>query len=134
MASHYLFWVSIFLATFIIKEDWRDKKVPLSFLMGFAALSLLHLWGNFSFLTLSLAILVGVVLLHLEKRELIGMADCLLIPCCLLWIASDKIPLFLIISGAVGILTAFYWRQSRCENTYPFTPAILIAWILSITL
>ena len=131
MTVHFLFYPVLFLSVFIIRADWRDKEIPLFWLIGFMFASAIYfLFENFSYLFLGVITILAIFLLWAESKNWIGMADCLLIPSCMMWLSLETIPLFFISCGFLGVMTAFYWRQKHQDKAYPFTPAILISWVI----
>jgi leader peptidase (prepilin peptidase)/N-methyltransferase len=121
--------IAILNGCVIIIYDWRYKAVPLYLLLSFGCLSVIYAvmiqldWQ-------AVAILASgsfVALLYLVYKKMLGLADCLLIPCCFAWIHIEEIPLFLVLCGVFGIVTSLFWRKYYKEKEYPFTPAILFS-------
>lgn len=131
MAVNLLFWSSFAVSLLVVMADWRDKEVSLLLLLAFFTFSCLYFWVNFSLIILIYIGIIVIGLIGAEKMNLIGMADCLLIPSCLLWLTPEKTPLFFFCCGFFGVLIALYWKRTRGEITYPFTPSILLSWFLT---
>jgi Flp pilus assembly protein protease CpaA len=121
--------IAILNGCFIIIYDWRYKAVPLYLLLLFGCLSVIYgvmMHDDWQ----TVAILAGgsfVALLYLVYKKMLGLADCLLIPCCFAWIDIEEIPLFLVLCGVFGIATSLFWCKYYTEKEYPFTPAILFS-------
>lgn len=113
----------------IIAYDVREKMVPLYLIILFAGLSFTAAYLTHADLQgLMLIIFVSFLgLSYLAFRKMIGLADCFLLPSCFFWIELDKIPMFLILCGFFGVVSAVFWRVKYQEITYPFTPAILFS-------
>ena len=121
--------IAILNGCLIICYDWRYKTIPLYLLILFGCLSaiygaIMHAdWQT----VLILASASFFLLLYMAYKNMLGLADCMLIPCCFAWIDVEKIPLFLILSGIFGVVTSLFWRKYYCEKEYPFAPAILFS-------
>ena len=113
----------------IILYDVREKMIPFYLILLFMALSFSRAClSSLNWQGLAIACLVGFsILFILSLKQMIGLADCLLLPSCFAWIRTDKICLFLILCGSLGILSAVFWRLKYGEERYPFTPAILFS-------
>lgn len=119
--------IAFILGGVMIAYDWRYKAIPIYLLLLFAALSLIY--GGMThpdWQTLGAVMGLSVALfLYLAKKNLIGLADVLLITCAFPWIPLADIPIFLILCGAFGAGTALFWRWYYNEKQFPFAPAIL---------
>ena len=87
---------------------WQD------FLLGFAACLLVALLLRYGFYLIT-------------KREGLGMGDVKFLPVAGLWIGQSSLPLYFIIAGLTGIITAIIWRVVYKKIEYPFGPALAIA-------
>lgn len=61
------------------------------------------------------------------KREAMGMGDIKFTAAAAIWLGIAGLPLYLIISGLLGILTHFVWRLFSKNPEFPFGPALAIA-------
>lgn len=115
--------------------DWRYKAIPLYLLLPFAGLSLIYggiMHANWQSLGIVMAV-TFILLLYFVNRKRLGLADAILIPCCLAWIEIDQIPLFLILCGTLGVITSVFWQWLYGEKEYPFGPAILFSFMGLVT-
>lgn len=119
--------LALILGGIMIVYDWRYKAIPIYLLLGFAALSVIY--GGMTHLDWqALGVVIGpsfALFGCLAKKNLIGLADAILIPCGFAWIPLATIPMFLILCGVLGAGTGLFWRWYYCEKQFPFAPAIL---------
>lgn len=97
-------------------------------------------WGLPAFLdsalaSLTLTFLVFMTALgagRLEKKEALGMGDVKLYAVCMLWFAPASSFLFLFLSSLFGIALALAYRAIMKETSFPFAPAIALAFFVTL--
>lgn len=63
----------------------------------------------------------------LKKQESLGLGDVKMLAASGLWLAPIDIPLFLILSGSIGLVIALFWHFLYKSPNFPLGPAIAIA-------
>lgn len=79
--------------------------------------------GLYGLLSWSLRLLVSFFL----RRESMGWGDVKFFAAAGAWIGMEALPLFLILSGGVGIFLGLLWRYVKKERIFPFGPALILA-------
>lgn len=128
----------IALTAFIIYYDFRDKKIP-NVLLAIMVGVVIYVLGNKGWpqenLSLMAIIALGMIFLKLSekgvRRTFLGDADKILFVCCMAWLNLPQLPLFLILCGIFGILTALIWRITYKDPLFPFAPAILFSLLVT---
>lgn len=93
---------------YIIGNPWTD------FVLGFIACLVVALTLRYGFY-------------FIKKREALGMGDVKFLPVAGLWIGLSALPVYFILAGLTGIVTAIFWRIIFKNPEYPFGPALAIA-------
>lgn len=121
--------MAIMNALAIIIYDIREKMIPLYLIILFAGLSLIRAYlSHPDWQGLIIAVVIGFgILFILSLKQMIGLADCFLLPSSFAWIRLDEICIFLILCGFFGLISAAFWRIRYKEARYPFAPAILFS-------
>lgn len=66
----------------------------------------------------------------LRKKEGLGLGDVKLFAVAGLWLGLDALPVFILMSGLIGIVSALIWRLLGRGEYFPFGPALAMAlWI-----
>lgn len=111
-------------------QDIRKGIIPNSLVLGTAILGILH-----SRLDHGLSVLIlggiGYSLYKLAPRfmgeEGFGFGDVKMMAACGFWLPLTDVPLFLILTGAGGVLTAFLWATLKKGPRFPLGPALALA-------
>ena len=111
-------------------KDIREGIIPDTGLLILSLLGLLYCGFSHS---LSVVILGGIsYALYkfyplLKGQEGLGFGDVKMMACSGLWLLPSDIPLFFIIGGSAGLLTAVVWRLLYKRTRFPLAPALAIA-------
>lgn len=114
----------------ICLKDFKEGIIPDALLGIIAILGILFFGINH---VLSIVILgcIGYGLYRIyplfKKREGLGFGDVKLMTVAGFWLEPSQIPLFLFISGGVGILIAFSWWLLEKGIRFPLGPALALA-------
>lgn len=73
-----------------------------------------------------LALLLRIIFLHLLKRESLGLGDVKLFAVAGLWLGPAGLPVFLIMSGLIGLITGLARRVLGGGREFPFGPAMAL--------
>jgi leader peptidase (prepilin peptidase)/N-methyltransferase len=70
------------------------------------------------------------------KREPMGLGDIKFFAAAGVWLglSPDAVAVFMIVSGATGILVALFWRKLSGEEEFPFGPSLIVAFVTTIFL
>lgn len=98
-----------FSGQFVAAADIVVPYIFGSVVFGFIALALRH----------SITFAVG--------REALGLGDVKFFLVVGLWLGLSSLPLFFIITGAVGVVMAVFWRMVVKKRQFPFGPALIAA-------
>lgn len=113
------------LGLWIAYEDHKTQTIPLVLLLMFGGLSFFQGVKQPDFLinsVVSIFFLGGLYLYeNLRKRNFMGNADKILLLCACAWIPFPQLPSLWILSGSLGIILSFLYK----EKSFPFAPAIL---------
>lgn len=80
----------------------------------------------FSLLSWGTGVIVGKIL----KKESLGFGDVKFFGLAGLWLGLEKLPFFMIFSGAVAIVFALFWRHIKKSEFFPFGPALILVFII----
>ncbi len=83
---------------------------------------------TFTFLAFMTALVAG----KLERKEALGMGDVKLYAVCMLWFAPASSFLFLFLSSLFGLVLALAFRTIMKEMSFPFAPAIALAFFVTL--
>lgn len=89
-----------------------------------------YITGFIGGLVIALAVKYGFY--FVTKRDGLGFGDVKFLPVAGLWIGFSAFPVFLILSGLVGIITGIVWKVVFKNPEYPFGPALAVAMFLLI--
>lgn len=123
----------IFTSLYIIIADIRHQLIPLWALFAFALITFcnfIHQPFSILFVPLLLLSLILVISWGIESIKDIkatGSGDILLLTLTGFWISVDQIPLFLVITGFIGLISGVIWSYLFQQQRFPFAPSILIA-------
>lgn len=135
-----MFAVPFLVALFVI--DLRFMILPNHLVLILGVLGILHAgWIGFSegtaMLPVSFLLSAGLYFLlswslrllmsFFLRRESMGWGDVKFFAAAGAWIGMEALPLFLILSGGVGIFLGFLWRYVKNERIFPFGPALILA-------
>jgi prepilin signal peptidase PulO-like enzyme (type II secretory pathway) len=85
-------------------------------------------------LTLAQTAGVGVLLAGgyswLRKRDMMGWGDVKLMAASALWLPPELAPIYLFLSGILGVLFGLWWTQGKQNPEFPFGPALAVTLIL----
>jgi hypothetical protein len=118
---------------FMIYQDIREQTIPLYGLIVFAGVSLLFQVGApnpdgfwaFGTIALIFSALQGTFYL-ITRQTALGWGDLILSPFCGLWLYHSEIPLYLLSTGILALLTGIFWRYRWGIRPFPMAPAILL--------
>lgn len=96
-------------------------QAPLAALTG-AALSALVYAG--------LVFIVGWVLTKVLKKEALGFGDVKFFAAAGIWLGLDLLPVFMMLSGLVGVLMGLFWKIILKEDRFPFGPALIVSFAI----
>src|ERR1700722_5032138 len=106
----------------ISMKDFKDGIIPNILLVALAGLGFLR-FGGAHWLT---SLLLGIVAYGLYKlypflkgQDGIGLGDVKMMAASGLWLEPLQIPLFLILSGGIGIGIAIVWRVLKKNPQFP---------------
>ncbi|MBS0271474.1 MAG: prepilin peptidase [Proteobacteria bacterium] len=127
--SPFLYTCLFFTLTAVSIKDFREGIIPdglvlLVALLGFVLYGINHV--------LSIVILgcIGYGLYKIypffKKREGLGLGDVKLMAAAGFWLEPFQLPLFLFISGGVGILIALLWQFLKKGVRFPLGPALAL--------
>ncbi|MCX7338003.1 MAG: A24 family peptidase [Alphaproteobacteria bacterium] len=126
----------ILVGLHISLNDWRTKTVPVFSLFLLAILG--GIWSC-CFAQWPIAILFMGALLFLIRwiggkvgpEKPLGRGDEILFLICGLWISVEAIPVFLFMTGCIGVGSFFLYQRTHPKTRhFPFAPAILMAlWV-----
>lgn len=122
--------LSIFLIGMaaLFSASFQDSNPP-DFILeqGTTAIAGVLVWGLGS-------LLLRFVFEKILKREPMGLGDIKFFAAAgvFLGLNADAASLFLILSGAIGVVLALAWKKIIKEDEFPFGPALLIAFVITI--
>ena len=73
---------------------------------------------------------LGKIVALTLKKEALGFGDVKLFAVCGLWLGLTNLPIFLILSGILGVVFGFAWSCYKKQQIFPFGPAIIAAFLL----
>jgi hypothetical protein len=118
-------------------QDLKSKTISLGWvgLLGLTTLVWTGLYGIPEHLLWPLGMTALVIAARLgltfyKKQVPVGWADVALVFILLLPLTLWEYPLFMVLTGAGGLLTAWFWK----EKTFPLVPALSIAYTLCLLL
>jgi leader peptidase (prepilin peptidase)/N-methyltransferase len=82
----------------------------------------------------ALGLLLRWAVQRIRRREGLGLGDVKLMAVAGLWLGLAPIPLFLVLTGFVGVILAFFWRATGRGPEFPLGPAIATALFLCLVL
>jgi len=128
--------MAVFLMIMII-TDLENYFIPDITQIGLAFLILIfHFINNdlrfsYYFISAGLFILFGMILdygfLIITKKKAIGVDDIKFFGCAGLLLGFDQFPIFMIGSGAAGLIFGFIWQKATKDPVFPFAPALVIS-------
>ncbi len=80
------------------------------------------------------AVAIRWIFMVLMKKDPLGMGDIKFFIAIGYWLNLNQLPLFLFLSGLGGILVGLVWKKITGEEAFPFGPALVFAFIVSICL
>jgi phospholipase/carboxylesterase len=111
-------------------KDFKDGIIPDILLGGLAILGFLR-FGDSHLISV---LILGTMAYGLYKiypmvrgKEGLGFGDVKMVAVVGLWIEPSQIPLFLMMSGGVGIGIAYVWRVTKKGLQFPLGPALALA-------
>lgn len=114
--------------------DFEHRIIPNSTQQYLLLLAMLHwvLTGTPEFpdlvLGVALAASIGFGLralwLKLRKKEVLGLGDAKFFLISGIFLGADIFPIFIFMTGALGIITGLIWKPLTNENEFPFAPAL----------
>ncbi|MBI2706889.1 MAG: prepilin peptidase [Proteobacteria bacterium] len=120
----------LFILAAIALKDFREGIIPdlwlvLLICLGFLQFGITH---GLSVIVLG-AIGYGLYKLYplLQRRDGLGFGDVKMMAAAGLWLPISSLPLFLMITGSVGILIALLWRLLYKSFQFPLGPALALA-------
>lgn len=115
-----------FLLIGISFKDLKEGRIPDILLVSLGLLSVLQFEENHLLSVIGLG-LIGLALkkgyLTLKKQEGLGWGDVKMMTISGLWITPSEVPLFLLLTGVAGALTALIYGRRR----FPLGPALAFA-------
>ena len=121
--------IGILSIGYILYEDIKAQKVSFIALI-FLCLSII---GEFFYLQLPLnyisACFIGSLFSLFYLFQKIGSADVLLGGILGLTLPLPALPLFLILSGAFGLLSSIFFKDPT--HKFPFIPSLLLGWLIT---
>jgi len=111
-------------------KDFKDGILPDILLIGVAILGILN-YGAENGISVAIMITIGYGLYKLypliKGEDGLGLGDLKMLAVSGIWLDLTDLPLFFLIGGSVGILTALYWRLSQRGRRFPLGPALALA-------
>ncbi len=111
-------------------KDFKEGIIPDIFLGGLAILGFLRFGATHFKSVLILGILsYGLYKIYplLRGKEGLGLGDVKMMTVVGLWISPFQIPLFLMMTGGIGIGIALLWRITKKNLQFPLGPALALA-------
>ncbi len=120
--------------------DWQSHHIPVFNLGVLAVLTVC--WFVYQAVFLETGLIVAAILLGLAlgwrlgkgQRLPLGIGDWFLLILSALWLQGTQLPLFLILTGLLGIATAAGYQRLYQTPLFPFAPAIFMAFWLTLIL
>lgn len=133
------FYIYLLLGTVLmvmIVVDFEEYIIPDSTtiaaaVLGFAKIYYIsHNWygalgGALACLAVAAILRYGYQLI--KNKEGLGMGDVKFLPVAGLWVGMGLLPLYFILAGLLGVLTAIIWRVIYKNPVFPFGPALAVA-------
>lgn len=133
-----LFFLLLLIAFWIIYQDTKYGRISnqaiiaLSFLLiPVFYLNPSHWISNITAGIIGI-FLAGILLLFQNHRSFIGGGDLKLFCLSCFFLCLNTLPIFIILTGVLGIVWALFYRVFRGKNTFPFGPSIIISLILTL--
>jgi len=79
-------------------------------------------------------VILGSTFFLKKKKDVIGSADIKFIAICGLVLGVNLLPLFLFLSGLIGIVFGIIWKKKVGSEYFPFYPALVSSFLLLIFL
>jgi len=98
----------------------------------------LHLFDNLKNAIMNMVIfcVFSIVLrgtfMLVTKKDPLGLGDVKFFAAVGLWLNINVFPFFLVASGGLGILLGLVWQKLTGEKAFPFGPALVVAFVLSL--
>ena len=78
------------------------------------------------------ALILGLLMQFLLKKQALGMGDVKFFAVSGLWIGLSQLPSFCILAGILGLILGMAWKIIKKEAVFPFGPALIAAFLLVI--
>lgn len=82
----------------------------------------------------ALIALLGALMKFLLKKEALGLGDVKFFGVAGLWLGGAALPLFMIGAGVMGVAFGALWRLWRKEALFPFGPALILSFYITVLL
>lgn len=111
-------------------KDLKEKIIPDGYVLMVGGLGL---WGHGGTYMITGLVLGGLgaalALIHLKLKGYpgLGWGDVKLMAASGFWIPLSSVPLFLIITGGSGMITALIWRVRNQQPPFPLGPSLALA-------
>jgi phospholipase/carboxylesterase len=116
--------------------DSTTRRIPniLTLMLAGLALAYRYLQGNWAGLISPVLVAVTLIIIfllfrYLDRNWLLGGGDIKMLVASSVWLEPSNIPLFLVITGSLGVLLALIYKS----KTFPFAPAIGGGLLLALT-
>lgn len=76
-----------------------------------------------------LAMIIRWVFLLIMKKDPLGGGDIKFFAAAGIWLSFSQLPVFMFISGFSGVIIGIIWKKTTGEETFPFGPALILAFI-----
>ena len=73
------------------------------------------------------ALLMGVSVSFVLKKDALGMGDVKFFAVAGLWLGGAMLPAFCILSGVMGIILGGVWQRVTGSQLFPFGPALILS-------
>ena len=80
----------------------------------------------------SIISIAGFIVSKIKKRESIGFGDVKFITIAGLILGIELLPLFLFLSGMLGIIFGLIWKKFKKNEYFPFGPALIVSYLFLI--
>lgn len=126
-----------FCAIALSLVDIRALRLPNNLILFMGLMGVIWCFSSPSkaFINVGLLVSVGLGLKLLCEKFLhspsLGWGDIKLMAISGLWIETIDIPLYFVLAGGLGILTALIWHHRRKSRVFPFAPSLSMALLIS---
>lgn len=121
--------VPLVFGSILIAYDLKSCTVPVAFLILFIGSLLIYCVDNLYWISGLIGCLLILGFMGAELftgRQLLGIADKILLPVILLTIPPNTLGEYLVFAGGSGLVLAFIWQQFWGQRQFPFVPALLL--------